>query len=274
MPYIYKKKKIDSPGAPYDYDLIKSYSEIAKAVLELNREIIGVKIVYDKEIYDKWDFPELEKKNSYCQMIRDASKGETRKSRLKHHMCDGATTAFALENSTPHIENGSEYFSYDLYSTAASAKRLRRNIKSLHNDMGTTYGLITGPIEEFKDTPPDIIMIIDLPYVVMRLTQGYIYHNGIKPEIDYGAMQAICSELTVVPYLTGSMNISTLCPSTRMLASWKEEEMGVSIPYESYIDTIDGVIATSKATDSAPKRRSIVEKLTNIDENLVKFYEG
>ncbi|QQK08531.1 DUF169 domain-containing protein [Miniphocaeibacter halophilus] len=273
MPYIYKKKSVDNPGAPYDFDLIKDYNDIAEGVLELQRKIIGVKIVYDKEVYDSYKIDEPERKYSYCQMIRDAGNGIIKKSRLKHHMCDGGTTALALEPSNAHIENGSEYFSYDLYATAPSAKRMRKSIKSLHNDMGTTYGVVTGPLVKFKDLVPDIVLIIDRPYVIMRLTQGYVYNTGIKPEIDYGAMQAVCSELTVTPYLTGSMNISALCPSTRMLCSWKEEDMGLSLPYEEFINTIDGVIATSKATDSAPKRRSIVKRLEEANKELAEFFK-
>ncbi|WP_100065605.1 DUF169 domain-containing protein [Miniphocaeibacter massiliensis] len=276
MPYIYKKKNVDSPGIPYDFNLIKDYNDIAEVILELKRKIIGVKIVYDKESYDSYKIDEPERKQSYCQIIRDAGNGSIKKSKLEHHMCDGGTTALALEPSNAHIENGTEYFSYNLYATAPSAKRMRKSIKSLHDDMGTTYGVVTGPLTEFKDIVPDVVMIIDRPYVIMRLTQGYVYHKGIKPEIDYGAMQAICSELTVTPYLTGSMNISALCPSTRMLSSWEEDDMGLSLPYEEFTNTIYGVIATSKATDSVPKRRKIIENLKkiNIESSELKYLES
>lgn len=62
----------------------------------------------------------------------------------------------------------------------------------------------------------------------MRLVQGYEYAAGVKPDIDLGAMQAVCSELTAGPLLRGSLNVSVLCPSTRMLARWSDAEMGVS----------------------------------------------
>ena len=78
----------------------------------------------------------------------------------------------------------------------------------------------------------------------MRLIQGYEYEMGIKPVIDMGAMQAMCSELTVSPYLTGEMNVSVMCPSTRMLCKWSENDMAVGMPYELFGKISEGVVAT------------------------------
>ena len=78
----------------------------------------------------------------------------------------------------------------------------------------------------------------------MRLIQGYSYRFGKKPDIDMGAMQGMCSELTVVPYLTGDLNVSVLCPSTRMLCGWSENDMAIGMPFELLEQIKEGVIAT------------------------------
>ena len=57
-------------------------------------------------------------------------------------------------------------------------------------------------------------------------------------------MQAMCSEATVVPYMTGEINVSVMCPSTRMLCKWEETDMIIGIPYELFEMTVDGVECT------------------------------
>ncbi|KNF07887.1 protein of unknown function DUF169 [Gottschalkia purinilytica] len=274
----YKSDKIlyGSPNKTFPIEDVKEAVENLEIILGLNRKPVGVKLIFSKEEYDKLKEEEIKGKTSYCVMIEKATREFSFKSRYENHNCDGGTTALALEPSTERIESGEEYFSYNLYSTNATAHRMRKSIKSLHRCEFSTYGLLTKPLDKF-DIVPDVVIIIANPYQVMRLTQGYVYHLGIKPELDYGAMQAICSESTVVPYLTGSMNISTLCPSTRMLAKWKDEEMAAGIPYEKFLSTVEGVIATINTTDMKKKKEDIIskfkEKGKNIDLTLDNDYE-
>ncbi len=81
-------------------------------------------------------------------------------------------------------------------------------------------------------------------YQSMRIVQGYEYNTGKKPAIHMGAMQGMCSELTVSPYLTGELNVVHACPSTRMLCKWSEHDMGVGIPFELFEQITEGVVAT------------------------------
>jgi len=76
------------------------------------------------------------------------------------------------------------------------------------------------------------------------MIQGYEYFTGVKPEVDMGAMGAMCSEATVYPYVSGEINVSVMCPSTRMLCKWEESDMLVGIPYELFVTISEGVVAT------------------------------
>ena len=75
-------------------------------------------------------------------------------------------------------------------------------------------------------------------------------------------MQALCSEITVEPYLTGRMNTSPLCPSTRFLAKWKDEEMAVGIPFEKLGPMVEGVLATIGTTDIDRRKEEISVRFT------------
>ena len=104
------------------------------------------------------------------------------------------------------------------------------------------YGVAIVPLSQCVCTP-DVIISMCNAYQAMRYVQGYEYNTGKKPEIDMGAMQGMCSEVTVSPYLTGELNVSVLCPSTRMLCKWSENDMAVGIPYVVFEPVVTGVAA-------------------------------
>lgn len=243
MPFKSSKITYGLPQDKYDRDHVNELTEDMLRVLPVKRAFVGVKLYFSKEAYDACSIQERTGKTAYCVMVKHASEGIPSKSRLEHHNCDGATTALALEDSTCRIESGEEYFSYNLYKSNAVARRLRSNIKSLHREMPVTYGIGICALKDCTEEP-DIIICMVNAYQAMRLVQGYEYNKGIKPKIDMGAMQGMCSELTASPYMTGEINVSVMCPSTRFLCKWDESDMGVGIPFEKYEDIVRGVIAT------------------------------
>lgn len=244
MPYKHKNIEYGLPHEQYPREDVLACMETLKEVIGLEREPVGITLLFTEEDYNAYPVEETTAAMPYCVMVKQAAtRGKGIKSRLEHHKCDGATTALALEPSTERIESGQEYFSYKLYSSNATARRMRESIKSLHRMPVTTYGVAVVPLSQCLQTP-DVIILITNPLQSMRLVQGYEYHTGRKPVIDMGAMQGMCSELTVSPYLTGEMNVSVLCPSTRMLCKWSENDMAVGIPYELFERVTLGVEAT------------------------------
>ncbi len=243
MPYKHGKIQYGLPHEEYPAPYIKESTEQLKEILALDTEPAAITLCFMKEQYEAYPVQELTSAMPYCVMVKQAFRGKSLKCRLEHHKCDGGTTALALEPSTEKIESGEEYFSYNLYSSVAVARRMRASIKSLHRMPVSTYGVSIVPLESCTLTP-DVIIILCNAYQAMRLIQGFEYKTGRKPDIDMGAMQAMCSELTVSPYLSGEMNVSVMCPSTRMLCKWKPEDMAVAVPYEIFTDVVDGVLAT------------------------------
>lgn len=244
MPFKHENIEYGLPHEQYPKETVIHHIDTLKEVINLEREPVGITFLFTKEDYDNYLIEETKAATAYCVMVKSAvMSGKGIKCRLEHHRCDGATTAFALEESTERIESGLEYFSYKLYSSVAVARRLRSAIKSLHRMPVSTYGMAIVPLRECEQTP-DVIIMMTNALQSMRLIQGYEYWTGKKPQIDMGAMQGMCSELTVSPYLTGEMNVSVLCPSTRMLCKWSENDMAVSVPYELFEMVTKGVVAT------------------------------
>jgi len=267
MPYKAKNIEFGANKHVLDIDMLQDYTENLMLALDLKRRPVGVRLLNEQEAYDTLTVPEVKGKMSYCQMVERATIGCGYKSRPEHHSCDGGTTALALEASTARIESGEEYYSYNLYATKAAARRMRAGIISLPWDVLATYGVYTDSLAAFT-SQPDVVILIATPHAVMRIVQGYEYALGIKPQINLGAMQALCSELTAVPLLGGDLNVSVFCPSTRMLAKWGEEEMGVAIPFERFYQTVDGIFGTMTTTDNKQRKLDAIERFKAVGKTL------
>ena len=243
MPFKSSKISYGLPQDEYPKEHINDCLKDLKEILNLKYEPVGVRFIFDEEEYTSVIADEPSAPIPYCVMVKNAAQGKTLKSRLINHKCDGGTTALGLERSTQRIESGAEYFSYNLYSSQAVARRHRTAIKSLHSFEPLTYGILTCPLKDCVKAPDVVIGIVNA-FQAMRIVQGNTYATGIKPQVDMGAMQGMCSELTAVPYLTGDLNVSVLCPSTRMLCKWDESDMAVGIPFERFEPIVRGVMAT------------------------------
>lgn len=243
MPFKSKQITYGLAQDAYPQEMMNQYIEDLNKELQLERELVGVTYIFQAEEYETCPVEEVVGKLPYCLMVKQASKGKASKSRLQHYNCDGGTTALGLEPSTERIESGEEYFSYNLYASNAIARRMRSHIKTLSSELPVTYGMLIQPLRECTKKPDVIIGIVN-PLQAMRLIQGEEYYTGVKPKIDMGAMQGMCSEVTTSPYLTGQMNVSVMCPSTRMLCKWSENDMAVGIPFERFKRIVEGVIAT------------------------------
>jgi|LSQX01.1.fsa_nt_gb uncharacterized protein (DUF169 family) len=259
MPYLQSKIK-QKLRSFYDAPLYQGYLADLQLVLGLTRLPVGVKLFFSREEYAASPEAEFSGKMTYCMMVKQATGSNWGyKTRLEHHSCDGGTTALGLEPSTTRIESGREYFSYNLFENPAIARRLRQSVNSLHFFQPETYGVAIKPLADFM-AAPDVILVICQAYQAMRLLQGEVWYSGKKPALDMGAMQGICSEVTVTPYLSGEINLSVLCPSTRTLCQWQDDELAVGIPTEKFPAIVEGVFATLKATESKKHQREIADR--------------
>lgn len=211
--------------------------------LGLKREPVGVSFYFSEEEYKQGEFEETDYKMAYCVFVEKASrKGLCFKTKLENHYCDGGTTALGLEEANEDIKSGRVYYSYGLYKTKGIAKKVWKEVPAIKNSETPVYGISIGPLKNFK-TNPDIVIVIGDALSMMRIVQANLYNTGERMSLDVSAMQGMCSEITAIPYLTNNINISILCPSTRMLSKWNSSELAAGIPYSLLEEIISGVEA-------------------------------
>jgi uncharacterized protein (DUF169 family) len=245
---------------------IKRRIDEMKTVLDLDRKIVGIKFARTKEEFEESDVSQLKNKLSYCNMVKFATKGRSFKADFDNFYCVGSLRTFGLVKKDEEVTSGRVYYGYNMYKDIETAKNVQENVTYL--DEGV-YGLIVQPLEKF-DENPDIVLMIVNPYQSMRIVQGYAYHYGNPKSVKLTGNQGICSECTATPYTTDDLNISLLCANTRFAAKWEQNEMGVGMPFNKFMNVTDGVLKTINPSDPNVIKKEILERAekNNIDIDL------
>lgn len=115
-------------------------------------------------------------------------------------------------------------------------------------------------MEEYTEEP-DIVIIVTEPFNMMRIIQGHTYHNGQVKNIKLAGMQAICQECTSYPFEINDINISLLCAGTRMLAQWKEDELGIGMPFHKFSGIGDGIERTVNSLERNKNKKEIEKRI-------------
>lgn len=95
----------------------------------------------------------------------------------------------------------------------------------------------------------------------MRIIQGYSHFHGYTTNLQTVGLQAVCQDLTTYPYNTQDINITFLCPGTRLVANWQQDELGIGIPTKFWNDAVEGVVKTTNPFERDSRKRAIIERM-------------
>lgn len=211
--------------------------------LDLDRKPVGVKFFFDKESFLAFDAPIRTNKITYCNSVQIATNGKKFKYTKEHQACPNGAFALNFTDVPEPIKNGKGRFSKGIYENPEISASINDDMKFMPE---RPYGLGVMPLEDFT-TEPDVVILVSNPYNIMRIIQGNSYKNGYSDNIRTCGLQAVCQDLTTYPYVTGDINITMLCPGTRLVASWKPNDVGIGMPFDKWYDIVEGVKATTNA---------------------------
>lgn len=238
---------------------IRENSTWLEALLELERKPVGVKFFRSETEYE--DFPAEENKHilPYCIVVRRAGDGHAQKISRKHSGCMGSAWALGLAEPTEEVTSGRRRNNYGTYKDMGICRKISKNMVYCRPD---TYGMAVMPLEKFE-TEPDVVIMVTNPFNGMRVAQGYAYRHGHVDSVKFAGMQAICQECTSLPYEESRINFSMLCSGTRMLANWKDDELGIGMPYRIFEDVVEGIRVTVNPLERNDKKRKIEKRLAD-----------
>ena len=251
---------------------IKAMVDDLNCVLDLERYIVGIKFIFNKEEYELSDVPQVRYKLSYCNMVKLAASGKSLKADINNFLCIGSAKALGLIKPDSNAISGNVYYSFGLYDSLCTARNVQKDVTFLDHQV---YGVVVMPLEKFE-VQPDIAIYIVKPYQSMRILQGYAFHHGAAKNIKMAGNSGMCSECTATPYDTNDMNLSLLCSNTRFAAKWKDDELGIGMPFNMFEKVYDGVIKTIGPCEPNERKMKIIARCKEagrrIDINLDSNY--
>nr|WP_321256856.1 DUF169 domain-containing protein [uncultured Pseudodesulfovibrio sp.] len=247
-----------------DTDGLDMLARMLDCALGLERQLVGVTFLSTQDAFEQCEAKLARKPLSYCSLVRMASGGRARKAGLQEISCPGARRSLGMEPANEDFLSGKRYLDLGLYQDINCAKETSTTVSIMDR---AVYGVSVQPLSDHDHTPHVVIAICDANQA-MRITQGYIHHNGPIETMRCMGMQGLCSELTVRPYLTNKPNVSLLCSNTRYTCAWKDHELGVGIPFKSFLQTVDGVLETLNATESDSQKDIILARAKRMDIGL------
>ena len=193
--------------------------EKLKQTLNLNSDIIGVKLIYEhnKNINISPKFKEAVQMERYCEYVKRASHGEFLKIKKGDFSCHTVEVMLGFKES----EN--------LELT------MRLEVK------GLKYILLF-PINRHLLENYDSIILILNPFDCMNIIEAYVrlYQKLLK--ITCGAINGVCSEVTAYVIKRNEVNFSFLCPESRRNEVFSDCELLCGIPAKMTNDLIDEII--------------------------------
>ncbi len=237
--------------------------------LELERKVVGIKILFSKEEFEDADAKHIINKMNYCVMVKVAMGGTALKATGDDLACIAGGRALGLIDIDDFHRSGQNGRNLGIYHDMTTSKNTRDRMSYCTH---RAYGIMVKPLEEYTNEP-DTVLIVTNPYNVMRILQGYSYFYGMHSNYQMVGNQAICSEATALPYMSNNINVSMLCIGTRHKAGWKDSELVVGIPFNRFETISQGVMNTINIMDNNKKKEYIQKKLTenNIDELKIKY---
>lgn len=245
--------------------LIESY-------LELDRKPVGIKFFFDKDEFENFEVDQRARRITYCNSVQLASRGKSMKLAKENQACPNGAMALNFVDVPEAMANGKGRFSKNIYDSIEISKNINDQMEFIEE---RPFGMAVMPLENYRENP-DIVIVVASSYNIMRMIQGHGYFNGYTNNLRTVGLQAVCQDLTSYPYKTEDINISLLCPGTRLVADWEMDEIGIGIPFKKWNEIVKGVIETTNPFARDDKKRLIISKLEEkgLDSSGIKLNEN
>lgn len=205
--------------------------EIAKRIVELldlKYEPVGVKVVKEGDSAPK-GFDEPEAKIRHCQSIMRARKGESFFVPVDKHACVVGASSLGLMDTPAKVQEGDFHANLGMFDCSEAAANMISQRSVLDGDNIATF---VAPLKDF-DVDPEVVVLVDLPETLYWLIPAATFFEGGRMAFNTAAFQATCVDSTVIPLLTGNMNMSLGCFGCRKATDIENSEMIAGIPFKN-----------------------------------------
>jgi uncharacterized protein (DUF169 family) len=206
-----------------DYDAI---SDRIVEILGLKNLPVAVTLIKDgMEVPPEYKIPE--KNISHCQTIMAARKGEFLYIPADRHGCLVGASSLGLVETPEKVKSGEFHQNLNMFGSSDAAKKMidDRYEFEYGSNIGTAVSPLKGAILE-----PDVVVFIGLPEQIYWLIPAWTFNEGGRANVSTAAFQATCVDATIIPILTGKLNLSLGCFGCRRRTDIAPESMLAGIP--------------------------------------------
>jgi len=225
-------------------DAYRNISQKLVKSLSLQYEPVGVDLYHDTDSIPT-DIPLSQNElKSYCQALVLAGKGQTFLLAKEQMGCKLGTSVLGFEKDKDmeaYLDDGIlEKYGVGLFgSEEASAETM---LKSIYLEKGQTQAAFIAPLSEFQQRPQVVIFTANSEQV-MWLLYALNYENGGKMNLPQsGGALGGCSDITALPLLKGTPNITFLGLGCRLKSAIGPDRLMLGISGDS-LDMVDAHIA-------------------------------
>ena len=178
------------------------FMENVRQYLGMKYNLVGVKILTEDVGQDELDELRPDVPKAYCQFVKEAARGKSFIFTEDDFSCPSPIVTLGF----------SEPVYVDIQPRISPAN---------------TKAVKIGPTSDIKD--PDVVLAILNPKQVMEVA---ILLNGI--EAKFVGSMAVCGEGTARPYMEDKPNVTFLCGGARIYGGYKDAEIILGTPRETF----------------------------------------
>jgi len=173
-------------------------------------------------------YAEVESNARHCQSIMRARKGECLWIPASKHACPIGASALGMVPTPEKAASGEFHCNLGLFDKPEASKKMMDARPVL--EQGSVIGTAVCPLSKAK-VAPDVIVVTGVPeQIYWIMPAATTFTEGGRVVAEMATVQATCVDETVIPYVTGNVNISLGCFGCRKATDIAPEEMLVGIP--------------------------------------------
>jgi uncharacterized protein (DUF169 family) len=209
---------------------MSNYAELSKKMVEilgLKTEPVAVTLIKKGQPIPG-GYVVTETPLRHCQTIMRARKGEKLVVPASKQACPVGASALGMVPLPDKVKSGEFHHNMGMYESTNSAAKTIASRPAL--ETGSIIATAVAPLSK-ATVAPDVIIVVGVPEQIFWIAPAAsTFQEGGRVTVEMAAVQASCADSTVVPYITGNINLSLGCFGCRKTTDIAPEEMLVGIP--------------------------------------------
>lgn len=211
-----------------------NYSRSLKYFLDLYRQPVAIRFL-TKEEKEPTGF-NSESKLTFCQFVMLTQGGDHLMATADNVACANGAAALGLRPLPEKIRRGEMQTQLNIYGNLEAAARVVAHTPRLSE--GDFERILLSPLDS-APFEPHIVIIQGPPACLMWIVIADNYDQGERYGFSTAVSQGVCVDATIVPFLTGKINLSMGCYGSRGATDQKAEEILLGIPFPRLARIVD-----------------------------------